>query len=127
MPSTPESKGPQSKKGLAQSYETLRRNVTEATLPPNPLTFSMDAKTFGYEIPFHQSLVFRPPAVNRSVPCSPKRHALRRAAATVGDIHDRKAALLRAGSERDGNRATVSGRDATAAVVSLSEISCVNA
>jgi len=57
--SSPEPKSSPTKKGfalgLAQSYETMRRQMAEATLPANPLAFSTDLRTFAYEVPIHQS------------------------------------------------------------------------
>lgn len=46
---------PQLQKLTAQ-YETLRRSITQATLPPSALAFSMDGRVFGYEVPVSQSL-----------------------------------------------------------------------
>lgn len=41
---------------LTEQYETLRRSVARATLPPSALAFSMDGRVFGYEVPVSQSL-----------------------------------------------------------------------
>jgi len=40
---------------LAEQYYKLRREMAQAILPVSPLAFSMDGRTFGYEVPLNQS------------------------------------------------------------------------